>query len=612
MIRLQSFFNAHKRGHTILLTILLALALVSRLTHLQWLTTGLLVAAGLLGVLPLLLAAVAALRFKMVTIDLLVSIATLSALAIGEPDEAAIVCWLFAVGDLLETASLAKTRQAIKDLAALAPQTGRRLASPTATQAELVPVDQLTPGDLVQVLAGDQVPVDGEIVRGRGFLNEANLTGESRPVAKQAGTAVLAGTHLTSGTLVVEATRVGEDSTFGKLIELVEEAQDSQTRAQRLIDRFAQYYTPAVLVLALLLGLITRNFRLAITVLVLGCPGALVIGVPASTVAGIGQAARAGIMARGSAALETLTKVDAFVFDKTGTLTSGRPSVTTVVNLAGDRNDNLALLTSLERESQHPLAQAIRAAFPAGSLPVTENAVIDGQGIRAIVAGHQLLVGNQRLLKTAGVSLPAKLDLPTTGSRVFMAVDGQARLALAIADQLRPTTAAALTSLRQGRRQPELIMLSGDNQATVDAVAATLPLTAAYGDLLPAEKVAVIKQLQRAGKTVAFVGDGLNDSPALAQADLGIAMGSGAAVSVDVADLILIDSDLAKLVLATRSARRLMNNMAQNIAIALLTVLGLFIGLFAGWVYLASGMFIHEASILVVILNSLRLLHNHR
>ena len=604
------FFAKHKKESVVLMTALLIIAYIGRFTNLIWLFDVSMIAIAIIGGLPLVFRAVGALKFKIISIELLVSIAVISALAIGEYSEAGIVVWLFSVGDLLEEITLKKTRKSIQDLVDMAPKTALKIESPSDRSFEEVDIDEIEKGDYLLVKTGSQIPVDGQVVAGNGHVDQASITGESKPSHKEIGSSVFAGTILSSGALVVRAEKVGEDTTFGRLIELVEEAQDSQTKTQRFIDRFSQYYTPLVLLLSIIVGLITKDLRLSITILVLGCPGALVIGVPISTVAGIDSAAKRGMIAKGSAALDELTKIDTFVFDKTGTLTTGQPSAGKVVNVNGDQNENLKILASIEHESNHPLAKAILDYWQKDDVyPVSDSQIIDGRGIQAVVNQHSVLVGNERLLNEAGIETTTD-QLSKTSSHVLLAVDHELRLVLEVSDQLRPGAKAALDNLRK-IKDYRLILLSGDNQAAAENMVADLNFNEVRGDLLPVDKAAVIKQLQSDGHQVAFVGDGINDGPALSVADLGIAMGSGTEAAIDVADIILVNSSPAQLPIAVRHAQKTIRNMYENIAIALLTVLLLFIGLFTGYIYMASGMLVHELSILIVILNGMRLIRRN-
>lgn len=605
MSRIQKFYLDHQRLVLIVMTTLLAVAYLGKFYFGMMIYQLAMILVALIGVIPLVIRAGESLRYKIISIESLVSLAVIGAFVIGEYNEAGIVVWLFTFGDWLETITLNKTRQSIRELTALAPQTALRINGHQAP--EEVDIDEVEPGDQLLVKTGSQIPVDGSVVAGDGHVNEASLTGESVPVHKRVQDSVSAGTILTSGTLTVMTEQVGEDTIFGKLIELVENAQDSQTQTQRLIDRFSQFYTPLVLVLAVLVGLISRDLSLAITVLVLGCPGALVIGVPVSTVAGIGTAAKKGIVVKGGKVLESLRKVDTLVFDKTGTLTVGKPQVETVQNINGDLNNNWRLLASLESESIHPLAHAILEAYPGEDFdPIDHSEIIEGRGIVAQINGQEVLVGNERLMTESGISL-AQLSLPAESTHVLMAVNRQLRLGIAVMDVLRPEVASILKEFKE-KQHYQLVVLSGDHQAVTESVMRQVPIDLVRGDLLPADKQAVIKQLQDAGHQVAFIGDGINDSPAITQANVGIAMGSGTEAAIEIADVVLVRSTLEQLKMALSYSKRTVRNMRQNITIAILTVVLLLIGLIAGYIYMASGMLVHELSILIVILNGMRLI----
>ena len=445
-------------------------------------------------------------------------------------------------------------------------------------------------------------------------MNEASITGESQVVKKNPEDHVYAGTLLDNGTLKIRADKVGEDTTFGKLIELVEEAQDSQSAAERFIDQFSKYYTPFVLVIALIVGLLTQDLPLAITILVLGCPGALVIGVPVSNVAGIGNGAKHGVLIKGGEVMSRFSKVDTFVFDKTGTLTTGETSVAQAIHLTGDSDAILAMAASVEAESDHPLGKAVVAYAKqqgAAFLPVTKTEVIKGKGLKAEVAGRELLIGNQALLaETIQITKEqdAKIkEIQNLGSSVVLiAVDNIFSMILGIADTPRPEAQAALRQLKKMGAK-KTVMLTGDNERTAFAVGEQLGIDEIHAGLLPEDKIQQIKQLQAEG-TVAFIGDGINDGPALAAADIGIAMGSGTDVAIETSAIVLMKSTFKELVHAYGLTKKTVLNMKENIVIAVLTVLFLLVGLIFGYIYMASGMFVHEASILVVIFNGMRLL----
>lgn len=607
MTLIQNFFNSNKKWLVVTMTILVGIAYLANFNGYPQLFNIAMLTVAVMGGIPIVLRAVSALRYKIISIELLVSIAVISAIVISEFSEAGIVIWLFTIGDVLEAMTLAKTRNAIKALVQMAPKKAIKITDDATKTQQEVAIDDVVVGDQLLVKPGSQVPVDGHVVNGSGHVNEASITGESKPSHKRTNSHVFAGTVLESGTLFVEAEKVGEDTAFGKLIEIVEEAQDSQTATQRFIDRFSQRYTPFVLMTAIIVGLISQDFKLAITILVLGCPGALVIGVPVSTVTGIGSAAKQGIIVKGSSVLDELRKVNTFVFDKTGTLTTGQPNVGDVQNFARRQQDNLKILASVEHYSDHPLAKAILNYYSATDFfEVTESKIIDGRGIQAVINGDDVLVGNERLLNEHSIAT-TPVHLPETSSHVLLAVNGQLRLALEVKDPLRPNVSEALTQLRK-LNQAELILLSGDNQSVAEATVAGLEFAKVQGNFLPEDKASYIQQLRMKGRRVAFVGDGINDSPALAAANVGIAMGSGTDVAIETADIVLVQSQISKLAFTVKYAKSVIRNMYQNIAIAILTVILLFIGLFTGYIYMASGMLVHELSILIVVLNGMRLL----
>lgn len=573
-----------------------------------------LIIASILGATPIVIQAYQALKVKVVSIDVLVTIAVMSAFLIQNYEESAIVTFLFLFGAFLEQRTLNKTRSAIKELTQMAPESAlKQMGNGEFVEVE---VDEVDVGDVLLVKTGAKVPVDGTVLTGEGSINEASITGESIPVGKEKGSNVYAGTILDNGTIQIVADRVGEDTTFGKIIELVEEAQDSKSEAERFIDRFAKYYTPAVLVLAFIVWLFSRDIELAITILVLGCPGALVIGVPVSNVAGIGNGARNGVLLKGSEVIGDFSRLDTMVFDKTGTLTVGNPSVTEKEYYGDNIDEALGYLGNIERESDHPLAKAVLEEIGETTFWAVENTeVIKGGGIVASVNGHRIAVGNVALMERENVKLneKAKADvsrLETSGnSLVLTSVDGELKVLMGVRDQIRPGVKEDLVKLKK-LGVKNLVMLSGDNQGTVDVVSRELGLTKAYGNMLPEDKSAYIKKLiEEEGQIVAFVGDGVNDSPSLALANIGIAMGSGTDVAIETSDVVLMNSDFSRLPHALGLTKATAINMKQNIVIAIGVVLVLLAGvLFSEWVSMSIGMLVHEASILVVILNGMRLL----
>ena len=560
---------------------------------------------------PILVRGIQGLRYRTVGIECLVSIAVLGACFIGEYSEGAIVTFLFQFGSFLEQKTMKKTRSAIKELTELAPTTAWRV---TDGAPEEIDADEVEEHDRLLVKTGGKLAADGIVRSGEGYVNEASITGESAPRHKQSGDRLYAGTILESGTLEMEATKVGEDTTFARIIQLVEEAQDAKSPAERFIDRFARYYTPTVVLMALAVLLLTRNVDTAITVLVLACPGALVIGAPIANVAGIGRGAREGVLLKGGERIHTYAKTDTVLFDKTGTLTQGEPQVVAVHCYRGEALGLIAAAASAELASDHPLAKAVVAYAKQESIalsPVPDVQTRRGLGLS--VPEERLLIGSRKLMEASGilVSPQAEADMQAAQAQgattVLIAKDGVLSLLFAIADDLRPDAAEALRGIQKlGVRH--LVLLTGDNPATAAAIAEKLGISEVHAELLPQDKVAWVRRLQQQGRNVTFVGDGINDSPALTAADTGIAIGSGTDVAIDCSDVVLMKSNLTGLTFSLQLAKKTVRILRQNIAIAVGTVVLLLIGLFAGYVHMAVGMLIHEASILVVILNAMRLL----
>lgn len=616
-MKFQKFIQDHNHQITLLTAILIVAGYLTK--YGLGSTTGeaiMLAVASIIAAIPIVIHAYQALRVKVVSIELLVSIAVIGSFIIGEYDESAIVTFLFLFGSYLEERTLSKTRQSIKSLTEMAPTTATVVQADGTT--EEVDVDDVDEGDIVLVKTGGSIPVDGKVIDGHGYTDESVVTGESRQVGKQIQDDVFSGTMVSDGYLKIQATKVGDDTTFAKIIELVEDAQDTKSHAEKFIDRFAQYYTPAVLVIALVVFLFSRDFKLAITVLVLGCPGALVIGAPVSNVAGIGNGAKRGILVKGGEAMDTFSKIDTFVFDKTGTLTTGKTSVSTMKTYKGHRETTLALVAKVESLSDHPLGRAIvtyadQQGANFQTLNVTDNRTVKGQGMIAEIDQQTVLAGNLKLMQAQQVPLNDEQHkdlaaLQATGSSVVLvAVAGELAALIGISDIIRPEVATQLQQLRN-KGAKHLVMLTGDNQATADYVAQTVGIDEVHAELMPEQKVTFVKQFQQAGRTVAFVGDGINDSPSIATADIGIAMGSGTDVAIETSDVVLMQSSFEALVHAYGLAKKTVLNTKENITMAIAVVAFLLIGLVAGFIYMASGMFVHEASILVVIFNAMRLI----
>ena len=580
----------------------------------------LLLAAAVLAGWPVAVQAWRALTVRVVGIDLLVTVAAVGAVALGELWEAAAVTTLFAVGKALEGATLDRTRGALADLVASAPE--RAVVVRDGRQLE-VPAAEVVPGETVVVRHGERVPVDGLVVAGFGAVDESAITGESVPAEKSGGERVFAGTVAVSGLLRVRATGVGADTTLARIVHRVEEAQDAKGRTQRFMDGFGRWYTPAIVGLSALAALVTRDVELALTLLVIGCPGALVISVPVSVVAGIGRAARDGVLVKGGETLEALARVDVVALDKTGTLTLGRPRVVAVEPLPGVSGaELLRYAAAAEAGSSHPLARpVVEAAEDAGVAPgdaALEAETVPGKGVVARVGGHRVVVGSTRFAAEVAARdaveasrlVGAKAERLAAAGRtpLVVLVDGSPLGVVGVADRARDEAARAVEELRRlGVR--EVAMLTGDAEPVARAVAREVGVTDVRAGLLPEDKLAAVRELRARGRAVAMVGDGVNDAPALAAADVGVAMGAaGSAVAVETADVALMSDDLRRLPHAVRVARRTAANLRQNVAFAVATVLLLLVGVAAGGVTMSLGMLVHEASVLLVVLNGMRLL----
>lgn len=575
----------------------------------------LLLAAALIAGYPIILNAIRAVRYKILGIDALVTLAVIGAIIIGEHFEAAAVTFLFMLGNYLESKTLEKTRSAIKALLDLAPQTARVLRE--GKEAELS-AEEVLKDDIVIVKPGEKIPVDGTIIEGRAYVNQAAITGESMPVNKEIDDRVFSGTIIETGYLKVTADRVGEDTTFSRILQMVEEAQDKKARTQKFLERFSSYYTPVIMILAAAIYIITQDLKLALTLLVIACPGALVISTPVSIVAGIGNGAKKGIIIKGGDIMEKLKNVKIIAFDKTGTLTIGRPEVTNIKAVGISEEKLISLAASAEMYSEHPLARAIfeKLGSDNKSKIVTprETEIITGQGIKAIVEHRNILIGNKKLMLSNNVMLSEGIvkyieNEESEGQTVVLVSDTEKVIGvISISDTIRKDAKQLIKSLKaQGVKK--VVMLTGDNKLAAEAIAKRVGLDEYYAELLPEDKVAFLKKMQAEEGSVAMVGDGVNDAPALASADLGVAVGgAGSGVAMETADVVLLSDEIRKLSYAIGLSRATVKNMKQNIYFAIAVVAMLLIGVLGKFVFLSSGMFIHELSVLAVIVNAVRLL----
>ncbi|MDD2363529.1 MAG: cation-translocating P-type ATPase [Eubacteriales bacterium] len=562
--------------------------------------------------------AIFSLRYGVVGIDLLLSIAAIGALIIGEYWEAQAVTFLFTFGDYLESLTLEKTRDSIRSLMDLAPDIAR--VRRNGEEIEISP-DDVVFGDHVVIRPGEKIPVDGAVVEGSAYVNQAAITGESMPISRDPGEEVFSGTILESGYLVVQAERVGEDTTFARILHMVEEAQDKKASSQKFLEKFAAWYTPAIILLSIVVGLISKDIRLALTLLVVSCPGALVISTPISYVAAIGNGAKNGVLVKGGEIMEKLGRVKAIAFDKTGTLTEGKPGVSRVKAYDMDEDELLRIAAIGESFSEHPLGAAIirKAEEKMGKINETpEDArMLIGHGLAFVYEGTEYFIGNRKLLDDQNIDYSAHEaylnDEEALGqTAVIVASEDKVHGIISIADTIRQEAKELVADLHaQGVKN--IVMLTGDNRRAAQAVADAVGLDGQYSELLPEDKVSALSEISQEYGETAMVGDGINDAPALASADLGIAIGAaGTDVAMETADVVLMSDDIGQLSYAMGLSRATANNVKQNVIFAIVVVVVLLAGVLVQTVNMSLGMLVHEGSVLLVILNAMRLLNYGR
>jgi len=559
--------------------------------------------------------ALSALGRRQITIELLVTIAATGALVIGEYWESAAVTFLFVFGAWLEARTLGRTRASLAKLIELAPSTALVLVGDRPVET---PLDEIEISDLVLVRAGESIPVDGKVVSGTASIDESAITGEPIPVTKTLGDSVFTGTVSTDASLTIETQSIGADSMLGRIVARVEEAQEAKASVQTTIERFARWYTPLIIVLSAVIWVLTRDTHLALTILVIGCPGALVIATPVAFVAGIGRAASLGILVKGGEFLERVAHVTVLGLDKTGTLTEGRPQLTDIVPFgSATEADVLRFAAIAEQGSSHPLARPILATAHERGLDAPMSDMHEariGLGVHAQWNDHTINVGTSDLLAAQGIQVSAHerqiLDeLQSAGkTAAFVSADDRPIGLLAIQDMPREGIGSLVSQLKQVGVE-RIAMLTGDNHETAAAIGHRLGLDEIHARMLPEGKLSWIADAQKRGDTVAMVGDGINDAPALAAADVSIAMGAaGTDVALETANIALMNDDPLRIVDALRISRKTNAVVRQNLAIALGTVTLLLAGVLMREVNMAGGMMVHEASVMIVILNSLRLM----
>ena len=498
-------------------------------------------------------------------------------------EAAAVITVLVLLGQLLELRARETTSGAIRALLDLSPKLARRVR-PDGSDEEIT-LDQVLVGDTLRVRPGEKVPVDGVVLEGRGTVDESMVTGESMPVTKEASSKLIGGTINQTGGLVMRAEKIGRDTMLARIVQMVAEAQRSRAPIQRLADTVSGWFVPAVIAVSAIAFVVwslvgpspAMGYGLiaAVAVLIIACPCALGLATPMSIMVGVGRGAQAGILIKNAEALERMEKVDTLVVDKTGTLTEGKPAVVAIETAEGfDSREVLRLAASLERSSEHPLALAIVRDAEAKGLAISEPGDVDqpvGKGITGIVDGHRLVAGNARFLEEQGIStaqLAQRADaLRADGATaIFLGIDGRVAGAIGIADPVKQTTPGALKALAEAGIH--VIMLTGDNRVTADAIARRLGIDDIEADVLPDQKSAIVKRLRDEGRIVAMAGDGVNDAPALAAADVGIAMGTGTDVAIESAGITLLKGDLTGIARARHLSHATMTNIRQNLFFA--------------------------------------------
>ena len=498
-------------------------------------------------------------------------------------EAAAVITVLVLLGQVLELRAREQTSGAIRALLNLAPKTARRVKA-DGTDEE-VSLDVIAVGDRLRVRPGEKVPVDGEVIEGRSSLDESMVTGESMPITKEPGAKVIGGTLNTTGGFVMRAEKVGRDTMLAQIVQMVAAAQRSRAPIQRLADQVSGWFVPAVIAVAIAAFFAWAMFGpepryafglvAAVSVLIIACPCALGLATPMSIMVGVGRGAQAGVLIKNAEALERMERIDTLVVDKTGTLTEGKPKVTAIVPMAGlDENEALRRAASVERASEHPLALAIVSAAQERNLPLSDVSEFDsptGRGVVGVVEGRRVALGNARFLRELGIDT-APLENESERLRqegataIFLAVDGKPAAVIAIADPVKSTTLDALSALAKERVR--VVMLTGDNKTTAQAVAKRLGIAEVEAEVLPDQKSAVVEKLRKEGRVVAMAGDGVNDAPALAAAEVGIAMGTGTDVAIESAGVTLLKGDLTGIVRARRLSEATMRNIRQNLFFA--------------------------------------------
>ena len=581
----------------------------------NYISDGLGIAAAVVGGVPIVVGGVRALLNRDLDVDLLASIAIVASMLVGEFPAAAVVALMLTGGEILEDYTVRRTSRAIEKLIESVPKVAR--VRKDGKEVE-VPIEKVRMGDIVLVKPGEEISVDGAVVTGQASVNQAPITGESIPVVKKEGSEVFGGTIVELGALEIKVTKVGEDTTLARIIRLIREGQENRAPVEKVANRYAKWFAPGILAIAVLAYLATRSIVVAVSTLVIACPCALTLATPTAIVAGIGNAARRGVLIKGGAILEKVGSVDAVVLDKTGTLTIGKPLVTDVKGFKGRSEVEVISLAAIgEKFSEHPLSKAILSRAEELRISVEDPSdfeAIPGSGIVGHKGNNEIVVGNRKLLESKGIELTGEeeqfLDNQKTLGRtsVFVCENRSVIGVIGIADVPRKGVMDSIATLKDmGIRS--VVMLTGDNPVTADAIAKQAGISEAVSELLPEQKVDYVKKLRERGHEVLMVGDGINDAPALATADVGMAMGEiGTDVAIETADIVLMSDDITKVPIAIELGRKTLSTIKQNILFAtIVNLVGVLLAVH-GDINPIIASAIHEGTALLVVLNSARLI----
>ncbi|KAB3531766.1 cation-translocating P-type ATPase [Alkaliphilus pronyensis] len=621
---MKQFYKEHKQDFRIaaVTAILILLSITKILPTILTIDTVLI--AAIIGGYPIYLGAISALIFQRKTkIGLLVSIAMVAAIAIGEYLAAAEVALIMIIGELLETYSVRKSAKALENLLHIVPTEARKVASIQDSAETIIPSKEIKVNDLLLVKPGERIPADGKVIAGTTYVDESPLTGESKSIEKYLGESVYGGSLNQSQAIYVQVDKVGDDSLIGRVLQLVKKAQEEKAPIQRLIDRVAGWFVPMSIMIAGLVFLFTQDVVRAVTVLIVFCPCGMLLSTPTAVMTGVGRGAQLGVLIKGAPALEAISKINTIIFDKTGTLTNGKPEVVDIslIDLDWDRPRLLQLAASLEGLSEHHIAKAITRAAKNEGISwqlASEWKSIVGIGIEGTVNGKKAYIGNKSVLKYLNMDLHKVITdkqkhCNDQGHTTIFIVYNQKLIGMvAIDDPIREKAIATIRNLKS-KYIKDIRIATGDNEYVAKRIANELEIDQVYASLLPDEKLEIVKQLQTNGKRVLMIGDGINDAPALMQADVGVAMGkTGTDVAIEAADIALLSDAIEKIPLALQLSKRTVSTIKINLWLANGINVFALIAAAYGWIGPVMAAIIHNFGAIIVVLNSLGLYRFHR